>query len=188
MLNRGQKLGTRLQTPLAAIGRRDVLRVLLGCASLLIVGYSAKSGRRPLLTAEASSNAYWNTNIPDECRQEMDRLASTGHNIGWVAFPPAGGNSWSVITDRTIFNRNIPPECHNTMVSFLNAGHRLLCVAFPRAGGNSWSFITDRTIFNRNIPPECHNKMTEFLNAGHRLLCVAFPPAGGNRWSVITAP
>ncbi len=125
-------------------------------------------------------------NIPDECHEKLKSFINGGHRIIWVAFPPGGGNSWSVITDKTFFNRGIPDECHQKMKEFFNAGHKLLCVAFPPAGGNSWSLITDKTFFNRGIPDECHQKMKGFFNAGHKLLSVAFPPAGGNSWSLIT--
>ncbi len=132
------------------------------------------------------STILWNRNIADEAHQKMIELRSAGHELVWFAFPPPGGNRWSLITDKTFFNRNIPDECHDKMVELRNAGHTLLCVAFPPAGGNRWSVITDKTFFNRNIPDECHDKMVELRNAGHKLLCVAFPPAGGNSWSVIT--
>jgi hypothetical protein len=116
----------------------------------------------------------------------MCDLANSGHAIQWISFPPeGGGNSWSIVTDKSFFNRNIPDECHNKMNEFLKAGHKLVCVAFPPAGGNSWSVVTDKSFFNRNIPDECHNKMNEFLKAGHKLRLVAFPRSGGNCWSVI---
>jgi hypothetical protein len=129
---------------------------------------------------------FWNRNISGEAHEKMKAFASSGHNIMWIAFPPPGGNRWSIITDKTFFNRNIPQECHDKMLEFQAAGHKLKCVAFPPAGGNRWSIITDKTFFNRNIPQECHDKMLEFQAAGHKLKCVAFPPAGGNRWSIVT--
>jgi murein DD-endopeptidase MepM/ murein hydrolase activator NlpD len=132
------------------------------------------------------STIIWNRNIADEAHQKMIELRTAGHELVWLAFPPPGGNRWSLITDKTFFNRNIPDECHDKMGELRNAGHKLMCVAFPPGGGNSWSLITDKTFFNRNIPDECHDKMVELRNAGHKLLSVAFPPAGGNSWSVVT--
>jgi len=129
---------------------------------------------------------YYTRGIPSECDAKMESYLAAGHRIVSVAFPPEGGNSWSVITDKTFFNRNIPDECHDKMNEYHNAGHKLLCVAFPPEGGNSWSVITDKTFFNRNIPDECHDKMNAFDDAGHNLRWVAFPPKGGNSWSVIT--
>ncbi|KAM6513152.1 hypothetical protein FALCPG4_015617 [Fusarium falciforme] len=129
---------------------------------------------------------FFSRGIPAECHEKMKAFANAGHRINWVAFPPGGGNSWSIVTNRTFFNRNIPEECHEKMRTFLDAGHAILCVAFPPGGGNSWSIVTNRTFFNRNIPEECHEKMRTFLNAGHAILCVAFPPGGGNSWSIIT--
>jgi CubicO group peptidase (beta-lactamase class C family) len=132
------------------------------------------------------NSPFLDRGIPDECHEKMKEFGNGGYRIRWVAFPPAGGNRWSVVTDKAFFNRNIPDECHDKMKEFVKAGHKILCVAFPPAGGNSWSVVTDKAFFNRNIPDECHDKMKEFVKAGHKILCVAFPPAGGNSWSVIT--
>jgi CubicO group peptidase (beta-lactamase class C family) len=131
------------------------------------------------------NSPFLSRDIPDECNEKLKSFTNGGHRIVWVAFPPAGGNSWSIVTDKTFFNRNIPNECHDKMNEFLNAGHKLLCVAFPPAGGNSWSIITDKTFFNRNIPNECHDKMKALSAAGTKVLAVGFPRAGGNRWSII---
>ena len=129
---------------------------------------------------------YFNRNIPTEAHGKMKTYAAAGHKIICVAFPPAGGNRWSLVTDKTFFNRNVPTELHNTMVNYWKAGHRFKCVAFPPAGGNSWTLITDRTFLNRNVPTELHSKMLAYRNAGHKLQWVAYPPAGGNRWSLMT--
>ena len=89
------------------------------------------------------STIIWNRNIADEAHQKMIELRTAGHELVWLAFPPPGGNRWSLITDKTFFNRNIPDECHDKMVELRNAGHKLVSVAFPPAGGNSWSIVTD---------------------------------------------
>jgi CubicO group peptidase (beta-lactamase class C family) len=131
-------------------------------------------------------DTYFNRNNPTECQQRMRAFTAAGQRIVCVAFPPAGGNSWSIVTDQTFYNRNIPQECHDRMVAFLNAGQKIRCVAFPPAGGNSWTIVTDRTFYNRGVPQECHDRMVAFLNAGHRIEWVAYPPAGGNSWTIVT--
>lgn len=125
-------------------------------------------------------------NLPKECRDKIAEFQKEGHKILCVAFPPGGGNRWSVITNKGFFNRGIPDECHEKMREFHKAGAKVLWVAFPPAGDNRWSVITNKGFFNRGIPDECHEKMREFHAAGERVISVAFPPAGGNRWSVIT--
>jgi hypothetical protein len=137
---------------------------------------------------------YYNRGIPAECDAKMESHLGAGQRMVCVAFPPQGGNSWSVITDKTFFNRNIPDECHDKMNELDDAGHKILWVAFPPKGGNSWSVITDKTFFSRHIPDDCHDKMKEMDAAGHKPRCVAFPKTGdhpldlslsGNRWSLI---
>ena len=73
-------------------------------------------------------------NLPKECRNKISEFQKAGHKVLCVAFPPTGGNRWSVITDQTFFNRNIPDECHQKMLEFQNAGHKVTWVAFrPQA-------------------------------------------------------
>ena len=155
---------------------RQLRRLALGLAAALPA---------QLATAQAVET-HFNRNVPVEADQRMRTYVASGHQLLCVAFPPAGGNRWSIVTDKTFFNRNVPQECHQKMQELHGLGHDILCVAFPPAGGNSWSVITDKTFFNRNIPQECHQKMVDYHNAGHRVLWVAFPPAGGTSWSVIT--
>ncbi len=136
--------------------------------------------------AQNVSNTF-DRNIPTECRDKLKGFAQAGHQIRCVAFPPAGGNRWTLVSDQGFFNRGVPQECHEKMIELRNAGHRILCVAYPPAGGNSWSIVTNKSFFNRGIPQECHEKMIAFKNNGDNPIWVAFPPAGGNRWSVITS-
>ena len=131
-----------------------------------------------------TNTPFFDRDLPAECHDRLRTFANDGHRIVWVAFPPAGGNSWSIVTDTTFFNRNIPDECHQQMKTFTAAGHKIRCVAFPPAGGNSWSIVTDKTFFNRNVPSECHDKMKALAAGGTSLTSVAFPKAGGNRWTV----
>ena len=129
---------------------------------------------------------YFNRNITSEANTRIKAFAAAGHKILCVAFPPAGGNRFSIVTDRTFFNRNVPSELHSAMLSLRNSGHKIQCVAFPPAGGNRWSVITDRSYVNRNVPSECHTYMGNLVNAGHRVRWVSYPPAGGNSWSILT--
>jgi CubicO group peptidase (beta-lactamase class C family) len=130
---------------------------------------------------------FFNRNIPDECHQKMRDFAAAGDDIAWVAFPPGGGNRWSVVTKSgAFFNRNIPDECHQQMQNLSQNGAKIVCVAFPPAGGNSWSIVNDHgAFFNRNIPDECHQQMQNLSQNGAKIVCVAFPPQGGNSWSVV---
>jgi CubicO group peptidase (beta-lactamase class C family) len=130
---------------------------------------------------------FFNRNIPDECHQKMKDFSATGDDITWVAFPPGGGNRWSILTKNgAFFNRNIPDECHQKMQELSQNGARIVRVAFPPQGGNSWSIVNNQgAFFNRNIPDECHQKMQELSQNGAKIVSVAFPPQGGNSWSVV---
>jgi len=37
--------------------------------------------------------------IPEECQEKLNAYALAGHQILCVAFPPAGGNRWTIVTD-----------------------------------------------------------------------------------------
>ena len=46
----------------------------------------------------------------------MHDLSQNGAKIICVAFPPQGGNSWSIINDKGAYlNRNVPDELHMLM-------------------------------------------------------------------------
>ncbi|MEI9977164.1 MAG: hypothetical protein WDO73_36985 [Ignavibacteriota bacterium] len=75
----------------------------------------------------------------------MQDLSKDGAKIVCVAFPPQGGNSWSVVNDKgAFFNRNIPDECHQKMQDLSQGGAKIVCVAFPPQGGNTWSVVNDQ--------------------------------------------
>ena len=78
-----------------------------------------------------------------------------------MAFPPQGGNSWSIVNSNgAFFNRNIPDECHQKMQELAKDGAKIVCVAFPPQGGNSWSITNDKgAFFNRNVADEAHMYM-----------------------------
>jgi hypothetical protein len=128
----------------------------------------------------------WNRNIADEAHQKMIELSTAGHQLLWVAFPPAGGNSWSVITDQTFFNRNIPNECHDKMLDMKNSGHKLRLVSFPPQGGNRWSIVSDTSFYNRNVAPECHMILGEIYTCHGPVRCLAYDP-DKDGWSVLAS-
>jgi len=130
---------------------------------------------------------FFNRNIPEECHQKMRDFAAAGDDVTWVAFPPGGGNRWSIVTKSgAFFNRNIPDECHQKMQALSQNGARIIHVAFPPQGGDSWSILNDKGVFfNRNIADECHQKMQVLSQNGARIVSVAFPPQGGNSWSIV---
>jgi len=121
--------------------------------------------------------------IPDECYQELRDLAAQGQSIRWVAFPPAGGNRWSIVYDGGFSNRNVPDALHQKMVELQGQGHRIEQVAFPATGGNSWFLLTDQTTFARNIPDECWQVVRNIHEGPRRVHHVAFAPDGG--WLVV---
>ena len=80
--------------------------------------------------------AFFNRNISEECHQKVSEFVSAGNDVIWVAFPPGGGNRWSVVTKSgAYFNRNIPEECHQKMHDLSQNGARIIRVAFPPQGG-----------------------------------------------------
>ena len=131
---------------------------------------------------------FFNRNIPDECHQKMRDFTSSGNDIAWVAFPPGGGNRWSVVSrSGAFFNRNIPDECHQKMQDLSANGAKIVCVAFPPQGGNSWSVVNNQgAFFNRNIADEAHMYMGYFSEVYGPVRIVAFD-MDGNGWSVTSA-
>ena len=105
-----------------------------------------------------------------------------------MAFPPQGGNSWSVVNDQGVFfNRGIPDECHQKMQELSKDGAKIVCVAFPPQGGNRWSVVNNKGVFfNRGIPDEAHMYMGFYSAVYGPLRIVAFD-ADGDGWSVTSA-
>jgi hypothetical protein len=69
----------------------------------------------------------------------MQDLSKNGAKIVCVAFPPQGGNSWSVVNDQGgYFNRNIPDEAHMFMGFFSSVYGPVRIVAFD-TDGSGWS-------------------------------------------------
>ena len=40
---------------------------------------------------------FFNRKITVECHQKMKEFSADGDDIVWVAFPPGGGNHWSIV-------------------------------------------------------------------------------------------
>ena len=134
---------------------------------------------------------YFARNIPEECFQKLEEFVNAGHKIQHIAFPPRGGNSWVIITDRTKFARNIPEECNTKLNEYYADGKRVRCVAFPpNRGDNSWVIVTNDGFFARNIPDECYQIMLNLYqrpqigaNVPRLVHYVSFTPTGG--WLVL---
>jgi CubicO group peptidase (beta-lactamase class C family) len=112
-------------------------------------------------------------------------LSQNGAKIICVAFPPQGGNSWSIINDKGDYlNSHIPDECDQKMEDLSQNGAKIICVAFPPQGGNSWSIINDKgDYFSRNIPDEAYMFMGYFSEVYGPIKIVAFD-MDGSGWSV----
>jgi CubicO group peptidase (beta-lactamase class C family) len=69
----------------------------------------------------------------------MQDLSKYGARIVCVAFPPQGGNRWSVVNDQGVFfNRNIADEAHMYMGFYSEVYGPVRIVAFDM-DGNGWS-------------------------------------------------
>ncbi len=128
-------------------------------------------------------------NIPDDCYQVLLAYLGAGHRVQVLAFPPAGGNSWVIVTDRGKFAKNIPTECNAKINEYRSAGRQIRCVAFPPAGGNRWVVVADGAWQARYIPDECFQVMRNLsqrpwpgTRPPRRIHHVAFTPSGG--WTV----
>ena len=64
----------------------------------------------------------------------MRVLQQAGETIQWVAFPPAGGDRWSIITDKGFRNRSVMSEANASMVSMLASPGALRLVAYTWEG------------------------------------------------------
>ncbi len=64
----------------------------------------------------------------------MQELSQGGAKVVCVAFPPQGGNSWSVVNDQgAFFNRNVADEAHMYMGYFSEVYGPVRVVAFAGA-------------------------------------------------------
>lgn len=132
-------------------------------------------------------------NIPNECYEKIQEFQKLGQIIKHVAFPPKGGNSWIIVTDKTTFSRNIPDEAHKQIQSFQNRGKKIRKVVFPPSARteNSWVILAeDGTFFARNIDDECYQILTNLSQsplpgkpATRKIHHIEFTPSGG--WLVI---
>lgn len=129
-------------------------------------------------------------NIPGACYNQLLQYLSDGHRIQVLAFPPQGGNSWLIVTDRTVSSTGIPSECASKITEFRNQRRQVLSVAFPPAGGNRWVVVANGAFFARNIPDECYQIMRNLSQrprpgaaVPRQIHQVSFTPSGG--WSVL---
>lgn len=126
-------------------------------------------------------------NIPAECEKTVKEFLAKGHKIQHVAFPPKGGNSWIIVTDKTTFSRNIPGDCHKKIQEFQKRGKKIKLVAFPPKAGNSWVILnTDGSFFARNIDDECYQILRNLRQsempgkkAKRKITHISFAPNGG---------
>ncbi|KAL9618727.1 MAG: hypothetical protein Q9160_006606 [Pyrenula sp. 1 TL-2023] len=89
--------------------------------------------------AKIVSGVFFNRNVPDECHQKMTEYLKDGAKTTCVAFPPQGGNSWSVMNDKgAFFNRNIDDEAHMTLGYFSEVYGPVQFVTFD-TDGSGWS-------------------------------------------------
>lgn len=130
-----------------------------------------------------SQGNYRLRNVPTECGDILRSLLASSHKINCIAFPPVGGNSWVITTDRTLFARNIPPECYQKLIEYYAFGQPVVDVAFPPAGGNRWVVVGTQDFFARNIDDECYQMMRNLTQGWRRVTRVAFPNMGG--WAVV---
>lgn len=132
-------------------------------------------------------------NIPQECHDKINQLIKEGHKIVNVSFPPAGGNKWVIITDKTFFARNIPDECYKKMGQMVKEGKKISKVIFPtkRTTDNSWLILNDNgSFFARNIDDECFQILNNLSQSPYpnqkpirKIHHVEFAPNGG--WLIL---
>lgn len=132
-------------------------------------------------------------NIPQECHDKINEFLAQGHIIQHVAFPPKGGNSWTIITNKTFFSRNIPNEAHVEMGNLVKQGKKIKKVVFPtkRSTDNSWLILTEDGEFRaRNIDDECYQILRNLSQspfpgkpAPRKIHHVEFTKSGG--WLVV---
>ncbi len=126
-------------------------------------------------------------NIPSECEKKIKDFLAKGHKIKDVSFPPKGGNSWVILTDRAMYARNIPNECYKRLLSDFKKGNKAIKVSFPKKGGNSWVIIYEKGgFYARNIDDECYQILRNLREsdmpgkkAARKITNVTFAPNGG---------
>ncbi len=131
----------------------------------------------------SGAGTYQASGIPNECYSKLQQFINAGERINSIAFPPAGGNRWVIVSETNLFSKNIPTSCFNQLVAKRDAGDEVYCVAFPPSGG--WVILTDRSHVASGIPSQCYNAIQSFAASGDRARHVAFTPGGG--WIVLSA-
>ena len=129
------------------------------------------------------ATTFFNRRIPDECHEKMKELSAGGTEIAWVAFPPGGGNRWSVVTNTGgYFNRNIPDECHMYMGFFSAVYGSVRIVAFDM-DGSGWSVTSAVT----KAEKVCDAKRCVLIADVYRLHLVAYLPGDVDETAVVEA-
>ncbi len=131
----------QLMTTIHASSRRCAGRGLsrsfsLGSRCVVLAAATLISGQ--FATSQGVAT-YFNRNITAEANMRIKNFAAAGHKIICVAFPVAGGNRYSIVTDETFYNPNVPAEMHSKMLSYWKAGHFQALYAtatFPLAVSN----------------------------------------------------
>lgn len=129
------------------------------------------------------AGGYQASGIPNECFSKLQEYINAGERINSIAFPPAGGNRWVIVSETNLFSKNIPSSCFNQLVATSDAGDEVYCVAFSPSGG--WVILADRSHAASGIPSQCYNAIQSFAANGDRARHVAFTPSGG--WIVLSA-
>ena len=129
-------------------------------AKIALVAFSPQNNGWIVINdkGERSSN-----NIPSGCKQDVDSLSRNGNRVTCVAFPPQGGDSWTVINSNGgYFNRNPPAAATVYMDWFSQAYGPLRLVVYDTDGGG-WSVIAQVTS-NESVPDGFTYKRTHILD------------------------
>ncbi len=105
-----------------------------------------------------NQNKFYYDNIPSECISRVRDFIKKGHKVINIAFPPKGGNSWVVLTDKSMFARNIPNESYLKLKEYYKKGVKPISIVYPRkrTTDNSWLIITEKGGFSaKHIDDEC---------------------------------
>ncbi|GEM_PF-1668792 len=116
----------------------EVIRAHLSKGIRLVAFHPNKRG---IALVTDDNNVFYNGGVPREFSEKIDELIRDGHEVRCIAFPPLGGNSWSIITDKTFFNRNIPNGANEAMEVFDNNNKTLQWIAFPHTGGPRYAVL-----------------------------------------------
>lgn len=143
--------------------------------------------------AVGADGRNFSRNIPAECYSKLKELIVQGHIIRDVSFPPAGGNSWVIVTDKIVFSRNIPAECYQKIQQLIPQKVKIAKIVFPTgpATSNRWLILMeDGNFFARNIDDEAYQTLRNLTAvplpgkaATRKISSVSFDASGG--WAIV---